>query len=347
MDLRSDFIFGKDIFIKIVKIETNVSKILSNALQNSNYYLPFAAKEMVMSYLLSLEKDLITPRTKVLVSTNNFTILNFEKYKEYSYDMTLKELKKNFIEFEDYLSNIKEIKEIKTGVIISEKLDGNFDTFLNTQNKEEFEDAFIHLSSLFYKYQKKYKAIHGDPKTANYTWKKLIKPIDINYKFEDKIIKRKNVKNLFYFTDLEFVYSPVIKSKKIKEKIFYFNFSKKYEWMNDDRKNLIYIPKISFEFYYDYNVNLYGGYNQKIIKEKGNIKEIFGLLPRFLTIDILLLIKMILTWYPELLSSSLLRKLNLFFTRFLTLSEKEKEFRYQVDYSPVSTTFFANLLNSN
>lgn len=344
MDLRSEFVSGKDVFIKLVNIETNVSKFLGEALQDPNKFLPFAVKEMVMSYLLSLEENLITPGTKVLVSERSYDISFFNKYKEVSYDLTLKDLKENFIDFEDYLLNMN---KIKSGIIISKKVDGNFDMFLSSKNEKTQKDAFIHLAHLYYEYQKKYKAIHGDPKTANYTWLKLKTPIDIEYEFDNFNIKRKNVENLFFLTDLEFVYSPIIKSKNIKNKTFYFNFSKKYEWMDDNRKNLLYLPKISTNPYFDYNLNLYGGYDQKIVKEKGNIEDIFGLFPRFLTVDILILIKMVLTLYPEILSASILRKLNIYFSIFSSLSSNdiEKYFRYKINYSSVSPSSFAKLLD--
>jgi hypothetical protein len=342
MNLRSEFIIGKDIFIKLINIKTNVSKFLGEALKDSEKFLPFATKEMVMSYLLSKEENLITPGTKVLVSNDSFDISHFNKYRETDYETAVKDLKKNFIDFEDYLMDIT---RIKSGIIISKKVDGNLDTFLSSKNENSKEDAFLHVASLYFKYQKKYKAIHGDPKTANYTWLKLDKPIDMTYEFDNFTVKRENVKNLFFLTDLEFAYSPVIKSKKIKGKTFYFNFSKKYEWMNDNRENLMYMPKLSSEPYYNYNVNLYGGYDQKLKEKKGNIGELFGLFPRYLSMDILTLIKMILTWYPEALDSSILRKLDIYFTRFLTLSEKEKEFRYKVDYSSVSPSSFAKILH--
>jgi hypothetical protein len=344
MDLRSDYIIGKDIFVKLIKIESG----LKDAIKNQNY-LPFETNEMVMNYLLSSSKnykDLITPKTKVLVSSDSYSISDINK--DLNYDQSLKFFyNKGFIDFEKYLSTQK---EIKTGIIISQKVTGNLDYFLRHSNdKKEIEDAFIHLCYLYFRYQKKMKAIHGDPKVANYTWLKLDTPIDMIYDFRNEfnpslVIRRNNVKNIFYLTDLEFAYSPIVKTKKINNQTFYFNFSQKYEWLDDNRKNLIYVPKISAEPYYDYNINLYGGYEQKVLKEKGNIKEIFGLFPRLFTIDILTLIKMILTWEYTEKVSSLLRKFNIYFTQFIALSKKEE--RYEVDYSKVSPASFAEFLSS-
>ena len=90
-----------------------------------------------------------------------------------------------------------------------------------------------------------------------------------------------------------------------------YNFTKIYEFIDDKRKDIIVKPKLSSSPYYDYNTNLYGGYEDRV----------FGVFPRIFTIDLLTLVKVYLTYdYPQHFSADLLRKLNIYFTRFLSLN---------------------------
>ena len=317
MDLRSDYILGKDFFVKVVNLDNEDSDRLEKAMKDGQY-VPFTSVEFLITYILEKKrKDLLSPKTEVFTSEKIYTIENF----------------KNIEYYEDLTKNMKNLgfantitKKVKTAVIISERLEGNLDAFIRTSpSNKDLEDAFIHISWLYFEYQKLTFCTHGDPKPANYTWKVLNVPVDIVYDFRDSFdnsekrqIKRTGVKNLFYFTDLEFAHSPFT----IVDQNKYYNFTKIYEFIDDSRKDIIYYPKLSSEPYYDYNTNLYGGYEQKILKYAGDMEERFGLFPRLFTIDLLTLIKTILTYdYSRYLSPEIHRKFNLYFTRFLSLSE--------------------------
>ena len=329
MNERSSFILGKDVFIKLINISNESIKTLKNSLRRGNY-LPFETNEFIINYLISNEKNnnLLSPKTKVLSSKNSYNLEDMNKYQNETYDDTFKDLLKNFIEF-----NPNKLDNIKTIIIISQRVDGNLESFLREYqpNEEELRNAFIHISYLYYTFQKNYKMMHIDPKINNYTWQKLDSPLEITYQFDgDKSIIR-NVNHLFYLTDLEFVYSPMI----IKKNNLTYNFSQKYEWLNDNRSDLIIIPKISSSPYYDYNNNLYLGINVfdkiKNNSSKANISNL-----RMFAIDILILVKMILTFdYISYLPPKISNILNKYFTLFCALSENNK------NYSLVSSSSFA------
>lgn len=316
MDLRSDYLFGKDVFVKIVSIDRETLNRLRQALKTGGY-VPFITVEFLITDLISKERpDLITPGSKVLMSDKKMDI---EYFQNAEYQNIVKEFQ-----------NLDVNKEIQTVIIISDKLDGNLEKFIQEGEKSEIENALIHICWLYFEYQKDFKCIHGDPKPANYTWKKLDKEINITYDFRDefdksdrRLIKRK-VKNLFYLTDLEFAHSPFILERENKK----YNFTKIYEFIDDERKGIIYKPKLSAAPYYDYNTNLYGGYEDRM----------FGIFPQIFTIDLLTLVKTFLTYsYPLLFPPDLLRKINIYFTRYLSLD---------YNFGKASPASFAVLLGS-
>ena len=268
-----------------------------------------------------------------------------------------------------YLKNIKHLaskgKTIKTALIISRTVTGNYDQFIKNKKTDykDILDSLIHIMYLHFTLQNKYQTVHGDPKTQNYTWKKLNKPIDITYDFRDEynhsnsmIIKRKKVKNLFYMTDLEFVYSPILKTVDIDDNKYYFNFKIQVGAYGSTENN-VYVPKITSDknsvYKYNQNImNLYGGYNIKpreTMHGSVGVYEWFGdNFPRMFTIDILTLVEMMLLFYPYFFDGELLRKMNMYFTQFVSLSHMEKDpyRRDKTNYKRVSPATFAMLLNS-
>ena len=317
MDLRSDYILGKDVFVKLISLDEETLNRLRKALKNGDY-APFITVEFLITDLISRERpDLISPGSRVLMSERKLDI-------EYFQNSQYKNIVKEFRDLD--LS-----KDIKSVIIISDKLDGNLEKFIrDPSNRSEIQNALIHICWLYFEYQKLFKCTHGDPKPANYTWRKLDTEIEITYDFRDdfdrsdrRLIKRK-VKNLFYLTDLEFAHSPFLLERDGNK----YNFTKIYEFIDDSRKDIIVKPKLSSSPYYDYNTNLYGGYEDRV----------FGVFPRIFTIDLLTLVKVFLTYnYPQHFSSDLLRKINLYFTRFLSLN---------YNYIKASPAAFAILLNS-
>lgn len=248
---------------------------------------------------------------------------------------------------------------IRTALIISETISGNYSNFLekynkNTQYNKMVLDSLIHISYLYHVFQNRYQFVHGDPKVQNYTWLELKNPIDIVYDFRDeydssnnRLIVRKGVKHFFYLTDLEFIWSPIIK----RDEKFYYNFNHKHYWYNSNIENVIYIPKISNVKYYQLNFNLYGGYDllSKLQNNNLNVYELYNpIFPRMFTIDILTLIKMLLTyWYAGSFNGDILRKLNMYFTKFISLSAMEENIhrRNKGNYLNLSPGSFAVLLN--
>ncbi len=328
MDLRSNYVLGKDVFVKLISLDEETVEKLETSLKKGEEYAPFSTVEFLMTYLISKEKpDLISPRSKVLYSDRELSI---EFFSDKSYNEVVKE-------FPEY----SPLKNVKTVIIVSEKLEGNLEKYITSvPDRQDLENALIHISWLYFEYQKLFFATHGDPKPANYTWRKLDTPIDITYDFRDsfdnsekRLIVRKGVKNLFYLTDLEFAHSSFI----IKRENKYFNFTKIYDFIDDGRKDIILVPKLSSDPYYDYNVNLYGGYYQKILKKEGDISERFGVFPRMFSIDLLVLIKTFLTYdYSQYFPAYILRKLNLYFTRFIALSQDNRDY---IKASPAALAF--------
>ena len=312
---------------------------------------------------------LLTPDTQVFVSARKYNLDYFKQYKNKSYSDTVSDLKTKFTTMDLYLKNIKHLaskgKTIKTALIISRTVTGNYDQFIKDDKTDykDILDSLIHIMYLHFTLQNKYQTVHGDPKTQNYTWKKLNKPIDITYDFRDEynhsnsmIIKRKNVKNVFYMTDLEFVYSPILKTVDIDGNKYYFNFKIQVGAYGSTENN-IYVPKITSDensvYKYNQNImNLYGGYNIKpkeTMHGSEGVHEWFGdNFPRMFTIDILTLVEMLLLFYPYFFDGELLRKMNMYFTQFVSLSHMEKD-PYSIDksiYKRVSPATFAMLLNS-
>jgi hypothetical protein len=218
----------------------------------------------------------------------------------------------------------------------------------------------IHISYLYHKLQGKYQAVHGDPKTQNYTWLELDQPINIIYDFRDeydssdsRIVRRRGVKHLFYLTDLEFVFSPIVKTVILGNNTFYFNFNTNASWYGeDDNENRVYVPKISVDPPYEHNFQLYGGYYYQPNQDVGPNPTVFDwfrpIFPRMFTIDLLGLVKMLLTyWYAGSLNGSNLRKLHLYFTQFIALSHMEANphRRNEGNYKRVSPATFAELLS--
>jgi len=361
MSERSKFILGKHIFIKVVSLDYVQGSSTFDSLTNGKI-LPFESNEFLMSHLISKggpilnnipeNNSLITPETEVLVSGRFYELDYFNKYSNTTYQDSVNDLLKEFILMDNYSKGI-----IKTALIVSRTVTGNYSDFFDKYSKRDnynelVLDSLIHIAYLYHVLQNRYQTVHGDPKIQNYTWLELENPIDIEYDFRDeyssdnnRIIKRKNVKHLFYLTDLEFVWSPVIK----RDNKFYYNFNHNYYWYNSNRE-MIYIPKISNQEYYQLNFNLYGGYDLIPKQSRGNIYELYNpIFPRMFTVDILTLVKMLLTyWYAGSFDGNVLSKLNIYFSRFTSLSamEENPHRRNTGNYLMISPGSFAVLLNS-
>ena len=255
MSERSDFLLGTFVFIKVVSLNDERGRRLAKALVTNEVLPPFTSNEFLFNYLISRDNrklipnfkgnsednTMITPGTKVLVSGKSYTLEDFEKYKEMEYDEVMTDLSNNFSDMDQYIKNIRSLstegKSIKTAVIISKTMTGNYDDFFRLNADEEgynkmVLDSLVHIMYLYFKFQNRYQALHGDPKVQNYTWLVLDDPIDIIYDFRDeydnssdRIIRRKDVQHLFYLTDLEFVYSPVLKNIKMDNNTYYLNFN--------------------------------------------------------------------------------------------------------------------------
>ncbi len=377
MSARSNFLLGDNVFIKLVSLNEERGQRLVKALVTNTDLPPFTSNEFLFSYLAKDEKldinipnnTLLTPDTQVLVSAKKYNLDYFDQYKNKSYSDTVSDLKRKFTEMSLYLKNIKPLaskgKTIKTALIISRIVTGNYDQFIKDDKTDykDILDSLIHIMYLHFTLQNKYQTVHGDPKTQNYTWKKLKKPVNITYDFRDEynhsnsmLIKRKNVKNVFYMTDLEFVYSPILKTIDIDDNKYYFNF-KIQIGAYGSTKNNVYVPKITEDensvYKYNQNImNLYGGYNIKpkeTMYGSEGVYEWFGdNFPRMFTIDILTLVEMLLLFYPYFFDGELLRKINIYFTQFVSLSHMEKDpyRRDKSSYKRVSPATFAMLLNS-
>ena len=385
MSKRSNFILGDYVFIKVVTLNDDQGIRLAKALVSEGNLPPFTSNEFLINYLITKEnkllldntslptKDnsLLSPGTIVLVSGYEYNLSDFDKYKNISYDETITEVKTNFIDMDEYLSNISRLNEkgkyIKTAVIISKKVTGNYNDFLEKYSNDSeynrlFEDSLIHISYLYKHFQENYQAVHGDPKIQNYTWLELDTPINIIYDFRDKyndsnnrIIRRKEVKHLFYMTDLEFIFSLILKTVNINDNTYYFDFAHQAAWYGEDNNNdRIYVPKISSELPYQHNFNLYGGYwyqPEQDLPSNPTLYDYFnGVFPRMYSIDLLVLIKMFLTyWYAGSLNGSNIRKLNIYFTQFISLSQIEQNphRRDETSYDDVSPGGLAELMGSN
>ncbi len=401
MSERSIFMLGKYIFIKVVSLNRDQGNRLAAALVDNSKSPPFTSNEFMFNYFVTKTSiggidpgnnmtdynQLLSPGTMVYVSGSEYQSKDIKKYKETTYKDTIKDLKNNYTPMDEYLNQIQNLskqgKYIKTALIVSRKVTGNYDDFLKKYVGSEdynkiFTDSMIHISYLYHKLQRNYQAVHGDPKTQNYTWLELDKPINIVYDFRDeydksnsRIIRRKNVKHIFYLTDMEFVFSPVEKSIVINNERFYFNFfvtnaawyGKEYNNQTNQTNTIIYVPKITSSDPYQLNFNLYGGYFnppiqqiqiQQIQYQPTNQLVLYNyyeeLFPRMFTIDLLTLIKMFLTyWYADSLNGSNLRKLNIYFTKFVSLSlmEENPHRRDQANYLIVSPGTLAQLLDSS
>ena len=353
MSERSDFVKGDHVFIKLINLKdedsTTLSKIFNENLKEA---LPFATKEFVANQVIStynpnIDKSLIlSPGTRVFISETMYDLSLFENIKNAKYDQFINYIMSGgtFKEF-SYINNMK----IKTVLIISVTLDGSFYDFLTkkSRDEEEISNALIHISYLYHMLTKNFNMVHGDPKPHNYTWKKLDNPININYDFGGTIIERKNVKHLFYLTDLEFVYSPFRIDVFVSENNYIkVEFDDKYQKNVDLLEDVIYVPMISSKGKYTYNRGLYRGYNENIPPNESKDVRF----PRIFTIDLLTLIKGFLTYstYLSKTPTNLIRKYNMYFTKYQALAKEEldKQKRGHVDYSKVSPVEIALLFES-
>ena len=379
MSKRSNFLIGPNIFIKVVSLTRDQAQRLETALLNPEKIPPFTSDEFLINYIIesddkilninsSLPKDinrLLTPKTKVLVSSDSISIESVKQYSKMSYSNALSGLKTISSDFKYYLDNIDTLKNngtmVRTAFIISRTVNGNYNDFLTKyKNEDNYDklvtDSLIHIMYLYHEYQKRYKSIHGDPKIQNYTWLKLDNPVDIIYDFRNgynnnfsRIIKRKNVQHVFYLTDLEFVYSPILHKKVFNNNTIYFNLKPRI-YTDKSEFDTIYVPKITENPPYHYNTNLYGGYDIKPSSNDQNnsLSELYPKFPRMFTIDILTLCKMFLTYsYIESFSSNLSRKLNIYFSYYVALSQSETNSnkRGKKGYHRLSPSSFALLLN--
>ena len=388
MSARSDFMLGKYVFIKVVTLNRDQATRLAKALVTPNEEPPFTSHEFLFNYLVSNDdsllndniiifpkyNSLITPKTSVYVSGNQYELDYFDKYKSSEYDDTINEIEKSFIHMDTYLRKIRDLsatgKYIKTALIISETVTGSYDDFIKKyQDSEDFNkiflDSLVHITYLSHKLQQKYQSVHGDPKTQNYTWLELDQEMDIRYDFRDeydqsnaRIVRRGNVKHLFYLTDMEFVFSPVSKTLTLYGNNYHFNFfTTTASWYGDewnDADSQIFVPKISDSDLYQSNHNLFGGYFLQPEQDVPPNPTLFNYYPdgypRMFTVDLLTLIKMLLTyWYADKLNGSNLRKLNIYFTQFVALSfiEENPNRRNEADYNRVSPGTFAELLGAD
>ena len=384
MSERSDFMLGQYIFIKVVSLTSDQGVRTARALVSDGILPPFTSNEFLINHLISRESNtilsndmsvnnsLLSPRTTVLVSGQSYNLGDFNKYSTMSYDDTVQDLLEGFSTMDSYLKNLRNIsargKTIRTALIISKIVTGNYDDFLKKHKDIEgydkvVLDSLVHISYLYYIFQNRYQVVHGDPKVQNYTWLELDTPIDIEYDFRDeydsdsvRIIRRKGVKHLFYLTDLEFVYSSIVKTINIDGNIYYYNFKTQAAWYGEDNNDdRIYVPKITKDIPYQLNFKLYGGYNLEPNQpsKMGDItlydwfEPIF---PRMFSIDLLTFVKMLLTyWYADSFDGDILRKLNIYFTQFVSLSfvEENPRRRDQGSYLRVSPGTFAVLVNSD
>ncbi len=385
MSERSKFLLGDFVFIKVISLNDERGIRLAKALATNEVLPPFTSNEFLFNYLISRDdkklnisvdkkyNTLLSPDTKVFVSGKSYSLNDFTKYKKNKYNKVIHDLKNKFSDMEDYLKNIRSLSEegkiIKTALIISRTVTGNYDDFFKKLREHKnynkvVLDSLIHIMYLYFTFQNRYQSIHGDPKIQNYTWLELDNPIDIIYDFRDnydnsdsRLIHRKGVKHLFYLTDLEFVYSPILKTVKIGTDIYYFNFDTTVGvYGEDNNKDRIFVPKMSENLPYFYNLKLYGGYKLKPTSEifktlaDNEIHDWYGnKFPRMFTIDILILIKMLLTyWYASSFDGEILRKLNIYFTQFISLSlpEKDVNLRNKESYKRLSPGNAAILLDS-
>lgn len=389
MSKRSSYMLGKNIFIKVVSLSSDQGVRLARALITDGELPPFIANEFLINHFISrkdrmilndlnafpVNNSLLTPNTQVLVSSKTYDLDYFNKYRDQSYSNAVDNLLDEFSTMDVYLPNLRQAasrgKTIRTALIISETVTGNYDDFLkkylgsDNYNKLVL-DSLIHISYLYHVYQNRYQCVHGDPKIHNYTWLELENPIDIEYDFRDqynsnnsRIIRRRGVKHLFYLTDLEFVFSAIPKTINIDNDTYYYNFYTKIPpYENDNNDDKVYVPKITDLSPYEYNTNLYGGYSYQPNQIDASYSEfeehtVFDWynpnFPRLFSIDILTLVKMLLTyWYADSFDGDILRKLNIYFTQFVALSFMEENIhrRDEASYLRVSPATFAELLSS-
>lgn len=378
---RSDFLIGKDIYVKLVILSEDQGSRLRKSLLQSKTPSPFGANEFLMNYLISKDKrnifkannldneynNLIAPQTEIFVSRN---VMNLDELKP-SINMEYNDFKGMLLgkmitmdKYSRYISN--ERNNIRSAVILSKKVTGNLDNFLVKHSKDRklVSDALIHISYLHHVFQNKYFAVHGDPKTQNYIWLELSNPVTIIYDFRDsyddsndRIIRRRNVKHIFYLADMEFVFSKVPLVMNVGNVPFNFYFKTDAAWYgNQTPRNLdlIYVPKISSDDKYQLNFNLYGGYDYEVRYSKDAKIELYKyypkIFPRMFSIDILTLIKMLLTyWYVDEMDKNIVRILNMYFTKYISLSliEENDELRNTKSYINVSPASFAVMMNKS
>lgn len=383
MSARSDIMRGNNIFIKVISLTEERGVRLVQSVSNNGVDQPFSTNEFLANYFIGLTdqnanpnftgapviNSILTPGTMVLVYPSETTVENFQIYKESPYEDTIQSLRQaGFIDVNDYFANyISEGYIVRTAIIVSRTMTGSYNEFLHKYKNDPdadklLLDSLIHICYLYHVFQQKYNLVHGDPKIQNYTWLELDQPIDIEYDFrceynngEKMIIRRSGVKHLFYLTDLEFVYSPILKVFQVGNQQSVLNFSDTdldmYQQDTTPPKRLI--PVINKETG-SYGGDLYGGYKdtQFIPNQPPNssLYDYFGdSFPRMYTIDILVLIKMLLTYgtFTDTFSGDVLRKLNMYFTMFISYSRMEDDiYRGQHDYTKLSPGGVAELLNA-
>lgn len=339
MDGRSKFLLGKDFFIKFIDVKDEDSKRLQASFRSSKHSptegtIPFSCVEFLANHYISKtdgKKELLSPDTLVLVSQKR------ANWSSVTPDLNYKQVLELLIKKQGFKELKGDTFPIKSVAILSKKLTGNFDLFLKShRNQKKLEDAMIHISYLLAVLGDRYGAIHGDPKTANFTWQELDKSVDMTYRFPSgQTIVRKGVRHLFYLTDLEFFHSY----KNLELDGITYNFTKIYDYIDDTRKEIMFVPDLSRNFALNYS-RLYGGYNST----NGSLSS------RMFCKDPLTLVRFLIVYagaykkYPD----GFLRKLNIYFTRFcsVSFSEEDSYTRGTLSYSSVSLEALASLMDS-
>lgn len=376
MSHRSDFIRGNHAFIKVISLNSDQGVRLYESLTSKGDDQPFTSNEFMANYYINLDDDIpirgidpyysriLTPGTEVFVTSTQYSVENFQYLSIETYEIIIEKLgEAGIINVDTYLQNIETYGEqgkyISTAIIVSRLMTGSFSDFIDNKLSDPdynhlFQDAMIHIMFLYHYLQQKYLMVHGDPKVQNYTWLELPEPIDIIYDFrdeynnsDDRIIRRYNVKHLFYITDFEFVYSPL---NKVINGDYTLRFTPNLP-IYDDAYEKVYVPKISLNDKYVYNTSLYGDYQFSPNENGGaTLYDWYGpIYPRMFTIDILVLVKMLLTYsYADKFNGDTLRKLHIYLTQFISLSRQEERIEYRGgnDYRRVSPSMFAKILNS-
>src|SRR5437016_1654928 len=104
MDLRSDYIFGRDVFVKLISLDRETLNRLRQALKTGDY-APFISVEFLITDLIRRERpDLISTGSKVLMSDRK---LDIEYFQNSEYKNVVKEFR-----------DLDLSKDVKTVIII-------------------------------------------------------------------------------------------------------------------------------------------------------------------------------------------------------------------------------------